>query len=104
MKEIKANVENKKARNSLRSINQKVYKEVLDADKGSLMDVLKKVFDFVKEKTGKDEITQNDMEHVDSVLSTNANIEHSQQLRQVFEDALKEGNVITLQNIQVEEI
>lgn len=49
LKELKINKENKQVRAKLRNTNQKVYKEVLDVDKGSLMDVLKKVFEHVKQ-------------------------------------------------------
>jgi predicted small metal-binding protein len=35
------------------------------------MDVLKKVFDHVKKETGREEIMESDMNHVNQVLSTN---------------------------------
>ena len=73
MKELKTQKENKKTRASLRNTNQRIYKEVLDVDKGSLVDVLKKVFDHVKQQTGKDEISQSEMEYVNAVLSSQAN-------------------------------
>ena len=44
------------------------------------------------------------MEHVNTVLSAQSNLEHSQTLRQIFEDALKDGNSILFENIQIAEI
>lgn len=68
------------------------------------MESIKKVFEHVKSKTGKEEIMETDLEHVNEAISSFSNFKQQEQLKQIFEDALKDGNVLKIQNIDFKTI